>query len=101
MMNIHEAVKNKIIDNETLAYFMCRTYDFLKEIGINKDNVRFRQHMPDEMAHYSNDCWDAEIEMSSGWIECVGMADRSCYDLNAHSKVTGNKLQAARKFKTA
>lgn len=37
------------------------------------------------MAHYSADCWDAEIESSYGWIECVGIADRSAYDLNAHT----------------
>lgn len=55
--------------------------------------------MEDEMAHYSRDCWDAEIETSSGWVECVGLADRSCYDLTAHAKSTGQKLHAARKFK--
>lgn len=37
------------------------------------------------MAHYAADCWDAEIECSYGWIECVGIADRSAYDLRAHS----------------
>ncbi|KAL8101738.1 hypothetical protein AgCh_033580 [Apium graveolens] len=37
------------------------------------------------MAHYAVDCWDAEIECSYGWIECVGIADRSAYDLYAHS----------------
>ena len=37
------------------------------------------------MAHYAADCWDAEIECSYGWIECIGIADRSAYDLRAHS----------------
>lgn len=37
------------------------------------------------MAHYAADCWDAEIESSYGWIECVGIADRSAYDLRAHT----------------
>jgi len=41
------------------------------------------------MAHYSQDCWDCEIETSYGWVECVGIADRSAFDLNAHSKATG------------
>ena len=41
------------------------------------------------MAHYSSDCWDAEIETSHGWVECVGIADRSAFDLTAHSKATG------------
>nr|GEZ63736.1 glycine--tRNA ligase, mitochondrial 1-like [Tanacetum cinerariifolium] len=35
------------------------------------------------MAHYAIDCWDAEIKYSHGWIECVGIADRSAYDLRA------------------
>lgn len=54
-------------------------------LGIDKDRLRFRQHLPNEMAHYAADCWDAEIECSYGWIECVGIADRSAYDLRAHS----------------
>jgi glycyl-tRNA synthetase (class II) len=65
-------VNSKLIDNETLAYFMCRTYLFLTEAGINPNNLRFRQHLSNEMAHYAKDCWDAEIETSHGWVECVG-----------------------------
>ena len=60
-------------------------YLFLTHLGIDKEKLRFRQHLPNEMAHYAADCWDAEIECSYGWIECVGIADRSAYDLKAHS----------------
>jgi len=52
---------------------MCRTYLFLTKAGINPNNLRFRQHLNNEMAHYAKDCWDAEIETSYGWVECVGM----------------------------
>ena len=48
--------------------------------------------MDNEMAHYASDCWDAEIETSYGWIECVGCADRSAYDLTVHSVRTGVSL---------
>jgi len=48
--------------------------------------------MPNEMAHYACDCWDAELQTSYGWIECVGCADRSAYDLTVHSKRTGQDL---------
>jgi len=65
---------------------MCRTYQFLIEVGINPENLRFRQHLKNEMAHYAKDCWDAEIETSYGWVECVGHADRAAFDLSAHSK---------------
>ena len=50
------------------------------------------------MAHYATDCWDAEIEGSYGWIECVGIAHRGCYDLEAHEKATGKTLRARREF---
>jgi glycyl-tRNA synthetase len=81
-----------MVDNSTLGYFIARIYLFLTKIGINPARLRFRQHMANEMAHYAADCWDAEIETSYGWIECVGCADRSAYDLTVHSVKTQNKL---------
>jgi glycyl-tRNA synthetase len=50
------------------------------------------------MAHYAQDCWDAEILMSYGWIECVGIADRSCYDLKAHAEASKKTMTASHKF---
>lgn len=69
-------------------------YLFLTQLGIDKERLRFRQHLSNEMAHYAADCWDAEIESSYGWIECVGIADRSAYDLRAHSVRNDNFLGA-------
>ncbi|KAG5998989.1 hypothetical protein E4U54_002095 [Claviceps lovelessii] len=91
-LSIGEAVKTKLVDNETLGYFLVRIYHFLIKIGVDKDKVRFRQHLENEMAHYACDCWDAELLTSYGWIECVGCADRSAYDLSVHSKATGTPL---------
>ncbi|QRW27565.1 glycyl-tRNA synthetase [Rhizoctonia solani] len=68
-MTIGEAVEKKIIDNETLGYFVGRIHLFLLQIGIDPERLRFRQHMPNEMAHYAADCWDAEIQSSYGWID--------------------------------
>ena len=93
-MKIGDAVGQGIVNNETLGYFMARIYLFLLRIGIDPQRLRFRQHMANEMAHYACDCWDAEIESSYGWIECVGCADRSAYDLTAHSNKTGDRLVA-------
>ncbi|TVU14741.1 hypothetical protein EJB05_38232 [Eragrostis curvula] len=97
-LKIGEAVSKGTVNNETLGYFIGRVYLFLTQLGINKDRLRFRQHLPNEMAHYAADCWDAEIECSYGWIECVGIADRSAYDLRAHSDKSGAPLQAHEKF---
>ena len=89
---IGEAVSTKLVDNETLGYFLVRIQEFLLKIGVDKAKLRFRQHMANEMAHYAADCWDAELLTSYGWIECVGCADRSAYDLTVHAKKTGAPL---------
>ena len=89
---VGEAVKEGMVDNETLGYFLARIYLFLMELGVDPEKLRFRQHMPNEMAHYATDCWDAELLTSYGWVECVGCADRSAYDLTVHSKKTGQPL---------
>ncbi|KAM6494854.1 hypothetical protein JOM56_009477 [Amanita muscaria] len=91
-MSVGDAVDRGIIANETLGYFVARIYQFLIKIGVNPDRLRFRQHMGNEMAHYATDCWDAEIQNSYGWTECVGCADRAAYDLSVHSARTGHSL---------
>ena len=94
-MRLGDAVDKGMVANETLGYFIARTYMFLLRAGCKAEHLRFRQHLPDEMAHYACDCWDAEIEMSLGWVECVGIADRSAYDLTCHSKATNTSLTAS------
>ncbi|KAJ9299368.1 hypothetical protein DTO271G3_2990 [Paecilomyces variotii] len=91
-MTIGKAVETGLVDNETLGYFLARIQQFLLKIGIDKTKLRFRQHMANEMAHYAADCWDAELHTSYGWIECVGCADRSAYDLTVHKNKTGAPL---------
>lgn len=97
-MTIGEAVASGLVANETLGYFMARTYLFLEKVGVNPQRMRFRQHLKTEMAHYACDCWDMEIHMSYGWIECVGHADRACYDLHQHSAATGVPMVASEKL---
>lgn len=91
-MTVKEAVDQGVVDNETLGYFLGRVQLFLEKIGIDPSRLRCRQHMSNEMAHYAADCWDFEIQSSYGWIECVGCADRSAYDLTQHSNKTKQKL---------
>ena len=91
---IGDAVSSQMVANETLGYFLARIFLFLTKIGINPKRLRFRQHMANEMAHYATDCWDTEIHVSSGWVECVGCADRSAYDLTQHTRVSGKSLVA-------
>ena len=98
VMKMGDAVSSKIVANETIGYFIARTFQFLLDVGVDPNRVRFRQHLAHEMAHYANDCWDAEIETSYGWIECAGLADRSAYDLTVHGKATKTDLTAYESF---
>ncbi|KAE9416894.1 hypothetical protein Angca_009066 [Angiostrongylus cantonensis] len=97
-ITIGEAVEKGVVANETLGYYMARTHMYLVKVGVDPRRLRFRQHLNNEMAHYAQDCWDAEILTSYGWIECVGNADRSCYDLKQHSRATNTKLVAEKKL---
>ena len=92
-MTVQEAVKAGIIAHEILGYNIALTNEFLTKVGIDPARLRFRQHLTDEMAHYAIDCWDAEIETDRfGWVEIVGIADRTDYDLKAHARVSKTEL---------
>lgn len=92
-MTVREAVKTGVIAHEVLGYNIALTNEFLTKVGIDPAKLRFRQHLKDEMAHYAIDCWDAEIETDRfGWVEIVGIADRTDYDLKAHARVSKTEL---------
>jgi glycyl-tRNA synthetase len=92
-LSMREAVDTGIIANEYLAYYVALTHEMLVTIGVRPERLRFRQHIPDERAHYATDCWDAEILSDRfGWVETVGLADRTDYALNAHAKESGTPM---------
>ncbi len=97
-MKVGDAVRGGIIGGQNLGYFMARTFLFLVDMGVRLDGVRFRQHLGNEMAHYAVDCWDAELLTSYGWIECVGHANRSCYDLTVHAGASGANMHFFKSF---
>lgn len=100
-ITVGEAVEQKVICNQVLAYFIWFTQEFLKAVGVDGDRLRFRQHEKNEMAHYAADCWDAEALLSYGWTEIVGIADRGCWDLSRHIKFSGADLTAFKRFDEA
>jgi glycyl-tRNA synthetase len=98
-LTVEKAVKNKVINNQALAYYMYLTQDFLMTAGVDPKKFRFRKHASNELAHYATECWDAELFSERfGWIECVGIADRSAYDLRAHIDSSGTDMYALRKY---
>ena len=98
-MSFGAALDAGIVRHPTVAWFLARTWDFLIEVGIHPAKIRFRQHASTEMAHYAEDCWDCEIHGEHGWIECVGIANRTCHDLESHESHSNTKsLRAWRQF---
>ncbi len=88
-----DAVASGLVANEYVAYYLALTHDLLVSIGITPEKLRFRQHLPDERAHYAIDCWDAEVHSDRfGWVETVGIADRTDYDLRAHARHSGESF---------
>ena len=88
-----KALDKGIVANEMLIYQLYLAKKFLNEIGIPDDVLRFRQHLPGEMAHYALDCWDVEVLTDKyGWVEIIGIADRGDYDLSSHSKYSNDEL---------
>jgi len=98
-LTVQKAVDKKVINNQALAYYMYLTQDFLLTAGVDSKKFRFRKHASDELAHYATECWDVELFSERfGWIECVGIADRSAYDLSSHIDSSGTDMYAQRKF---
>ena len=91
-MTFSEALSSGIVRHPTVAWFLARTWDFLIGVGIDSTRIRFRQHAGTEMAHYADDCWDCELHGEYGWVECVGIANRTCHDLLSHEQHSGSKL---------
>jgi glycyl-tRNA synthetase len=88
-----DAVKKGMIANEYVAYYLALTHQMLLAIGVRPDRLRFRQHLCNERAHYASDCWDAEVYSHRfGWVETVGIADRTDYDLRAHAEHSGTDM---------
>lgn len=72
---------------EELTYFQKwqdEFYNFFISLGINKENLRIREHGKDELSHYSNKTIDFEYNFPWGFGELMGIASRTDYDLKRH-----------------
>jgi glycyl-tRNA synthetase len=65
---------------------------FYMKLGIPYDALRFRHMLPEETPHYSGGNIDLEVNTSVGWVEVIGNAYRTDYDLRSHSQSSGKDL---------
>jgi glycyl-tRNA synthetase len=69
-----------------------RRMAWYQRIGINPEKLRFRQHGPDELAHYAKAAMDIEYEYPIGWKELEGIHNRTDFDLSRHQQFSGKDL---------
>ena len=65
---------------------------FINDLGIKPENLRLREHLKSELAHYASACFDIEYKFPFGWKEVHGNADRTTYDLTQHMKFSKTDL---------
>ena len=97
-MTVGEAVADGTVASEWIAYYLGISLEWYDLIGIDMERVRYRQHLPGELAHYAADCWDAEVEVDGEWIEATGFAYRSDYDLSNHAAGSGEEFTVFKQY---
>jgi len=76
-------------DLEWFKYYKEFCMEWLKDLGLKKENLRFRDHAKEELSFYSVATTDIEYKYPFGWGELWGIADRTDYDLKTHMEKSG------------
>ena len=79
-------------DLDWFAYWKQFCIKWLKDLGLKDDELRARDHSPEELCFYSKATTDLEFLFPFGWGELWGIADRTDYDLTQHMNVSGQDL---------
>lgn len=80
-------------EEEQFHYWRDYCMNFLLELGLKKENLRFYDHPKEKLSHYSKGTTDVEYHFPFGWSELWGIARRTDYDLGQHTKFSGRKLE--------
>ena len=80
-------------DLEWFAFWKEFCKNWLLGLGMRTENLRLRDHDPQELSHYSNATTDFEYLFPFGWGELWGIADRTDFDLRAHQEGSGENLE--------
>ncbi len=79
-------------DQDWFEYWKNERINYYDKLGIRKDKLRFKQHGPDELAHYAKDAFDIEFYFPMGWQELEGIHNRTDYDLSRHAEYSKKDL---------
>ena len=79
-------------DMEWFQYWRSFCKEWLLSLGMQEENLRLRDHSPEELCFYSKGTTDFEFLFPFGWGELWGVADRTDYDLTQHQNVSGKDM---------
>ncbi|MDD7390655.1 MAG: glycine--tRNA ligase [Lachnospiraceae bacterium] len=79
-------------DLEWFAYWKAFCLNWLKSLGLKDEELRARDHSPEELCFYSKATTDVEFLFPFGWGELWGIADRTDYDLTQHQNTSGEDM---------
>ena len=79
-------------DLEWFRYWKDQCKTWLFSLGMREESLKFRDHSPEELSHYSNATTDIEFMFPFGWGELWGIADRTDFDLTQHTNHSGEEL---------
>ena len=80
-------------DLEWFKYWKDYCHNWLLSLGMKDENLRLRDHDPEELSHYSNATTDIEFLFPFGWGELWGIADRTDFDLTQHQNTSGVSME--------
>jgi glycyl-tRNA synthetase len=73
--------------------WLPRRWDWYTRYGVAPERLRFREHAPDELAHYAKKAVDIEYRFPFGWKELEGIHNRGDFDLSRHAEASGENLE--------
>jgi glycyl-tRNA synthetase len=80
-------------DLEWFDFWKTYCVEWLKNLKMNEQNIKLRDHSDEELSHYSNATTDIEFLFPFGWGELWGIADRTDFDLKQHSMHSGENFE--------
>ena len=79
-------------DEYWMNYWREQRWAFHQRLGIRQDRLRWREHGPDELAHYARSAFDIEYKFPFGWAELEGVHNRTDFDLRRHHEFSGKDM---------
>ncbi len=91
-VNPKETVNGKPADEYWHERWIEDRLGWYQRYGIRAENLRLREHGPEELSHYSKRTADVEYRFPMGWSELEGIANRTDFDLTQHARFSGKSL---------